>query len=401
MPDDPKVVASLRLGWAVSELRGRCRPTAPPGSPAPQYSRPGHGLPVGTERTNAEAAIGTMATITSMATILNLDPKAKAAGAGSSDSLLDQASSITATIASLKAQFARESDSSPKRAALVSRLDRKWSELAECLYLVDAQFQDGIAAAGEPALSGYQVGRALADLYWAVDSAAPDDAVTSWAVVFGEDRLRIVTEGLGRLAPILSSPFSSSAIATSLGIWSKLVLDKGRLPLIEKTTVLRDQVTRFYDVLIGGRDPRSFVQPTSLIRQWRTLGRLVRAFALQLVMLVVAAGIFAWFTVLVASSSDNVVLQTILGLLGGLGVSTAAIQARLKNASQALLKKLRAIAYGDLVAIDFTVPLPQVVERGEGAGPRGRLAARRDSFSARRLVVQTVMQRPLSTPVDL
>lgn len=397
MVGDPKTMASVRLGWAISELRGRCRPAPPPGSSPRPYARPPGALPLGSERSNSEAAIGVMATITSMAEIVAIDPKETASDGTTQISLLGTARTKTMAIATKYAQLhaLQANDTTGTGVGLKNHLDEGRKELSECLYKIDERFQDGIAALGEPMFSGYQVGRGLADLYWAVDPIASDDAITSWSVIFGRQRVDLDNESLARLASELASPFIPSAIAASLKAWEQTVGVPANRQLVGASSALHEQVTRYYDVLIGGRDPQSYVKPLSLIRQWRTLGRLIRAFGLQLALLAIGIGLVAWMTVLITNNNSNVLAQVVLGITSGLGISTAAVQTRMKNASQALLKKLRVVANGDLIAIDFTVPLVLTPPQGEGGIP-----IRRAQWSARRLVVQSALQHTLSVPWD-
>lgn len=70
--DAATVVAMLRLGWCMAEVRGRNRPDAPPGAwvDAP---RTGHALPLQIERTPAEQRIEAQALLIVLTASLKLD----------------------------------------------------------------------------------------------------------------------------------------------------------------------------------------------------------------------------------------------------------------------------------------------------------------------------------------
>src|SRR6266545_1276439 len=73
--DAEPVICAIRLGWAVSELRGRLRPGARLITVAPLtgHLRDDHALPLGGERTVVEQLIEAEAVVCSLAMQLALD----------------------------------------------------------------------------------------------------------------------------------------------------------------------------------------------------------------------------------------------------------------------------------------------------------------------------------------
>ena len=58
----------------------------------------------------------------------------------------------------------------------------------ELLYGFDAHIQDTLAARAFGTASAYQLGRAVAETYWALDPTAPAADPTSWQFLLGPDR---------------------------------------------------------------------------------------------------------------------------------------------------------------------------------------------------------------------
>jgi hypothetical protein len=58
---------------------------------------------------------------------------------------------------------------------LVAAASAPWEDLAELLWKFDAHIQDQLSASSEAQACGYQLGRGLAETYWALDPDDPDD----------------------------------------------------------------------------------------------------------------------------------------------------------------------------------------------------------------------------------
>jgi hypothetical protein len=62
-----------------------------------------------------------------------------------------------------------------------------WADLAELMWQFDAHVQDRLAALSESQAIGYQLGRGLADTYWALNPGQ-EDGSASWSFLLGERR---------------------------------------------------------------------------------------------------------------------------------------------------------------------------------------------------------------------
>jgi hypothetical protein len=106
----------------------------------------------------------------------------------------------------------------------------------------------------------------------------------------------------------------------------------------------------------------------------RTAGAMSAVISLALVVAVIT---------LIAEGSSTPFVKSLLGVLGAVGLTTAAFQTRLKNTAQSLLTRLRQDAYTDLVA-------------GEIAIAPGKPGARRPD----KVVAEEVSKRILTTVAD-
>ena len=244
-----------------------------------------------------------------------------------------------------------------------------WELLADCLYHWDAHIQDTLAAESETQSSAYQLGRGLAEAYWALDPAAPDDQPGSWLVLLGEQRRRLLTRhAAGTRRTSTRSP--RPRLAGSLQVRGAVVADPTWRGQANAVAQLRSQTHRWYALLVLGQDPTSLVQPGSFIRHSRTTLKAARIFAPQLLVGLLSFAAITAVSYLLATDTGSAGAATVLGALGFLGLSGAGLQASLKNRANAILERLRTNAYADLVAEAITVaPTVSAAAHGRALHP--------------------------------
>jgi hypothetical protein len=111
--------------------------------------------------------------------------------------------------------------------------------------------------------------------------------------------------------------------------------------------------------------------------------RVLRALWIQLVTAIISLALVIAVITLIAEGSSTPFVKSLLGVLGAVGLTTAAFQTRLKNTAQNLLTRLRQDVYTDLVA--------------------GEIAIAPDKPGARRpdkVVAEEVSKRTLTTVAD-
>jgi hypothetical protein len=335
--DSPEVLSALRLGWYVAEVRGRNLPGGPR-PPADQLpERQNHVLPLQIERTATELRIEAQAVLHKLSSDLGVDTV----------TINNQQQSRTDIIDQQARALAAAGPQTPAGATA-------WNTLAESIYDLDAHAQDILAARSDMLSAAYQLGRGLAEVYWALDPAAACDPLTPncWLFLLGEHRCGELARLTGRLSAYFN-PFCPPAIAGTVRLWQSVASDQQWRQGAQN--YLYQQLRRWYELLILGQDPSTLIKPYELVKNWHTTLRVVRALWIQLVIATISLAMVIAAITLIADDASSALVKSLLGVLGAAGLSTAAFQARLKNTAQSLLTRLRQDAYTDLVAAEIAV----------------------------------------------
>jgi hypothetical protein len=336
--DAAAVVSALRLGWCVAEVRGRNRPDPPPGAGA-EPPRTGHALPLQIERTPTELRIEAQTLLTVLAVRAGVD------GDGS------RRPGYAGTLDCAAEALYRAREDGDGTAG------ERWDALAELIYKFDAHIQDTLAARSETQFCGYQLGRALAEAYWALDPGATGTGnPAAWAYLLSEQRCREI----GRLAGRLSRYFhryTAAAMAGSAMVWAHVAASPRWRQ--DAAPALYQQIRHWYELTIAAQDPTTLIGPYALLRNFRLLAHVLRAFWLQFLLTGLAGAALVAFADLLASPRGTALARSLLAAAGVTGFSLAGISAKLKNQAQALLLRLRQDAYTDLITVEITTAPPQ------------------------------------------
>lgn len=343
--DATTVLKAVRLGWSVSEVRGRNRPgwnpeRVPPAAAAPPTSDWGlDWLPLQNDLTEDQTREDAQALLAKLAIDLNMNDGSNAAGSYSSR-LETQAVALAAA--------GNDQD-----------IKTEWGKLAELIHEFDGYIQKTLATESETVICGYQLGRALADSYWALNPSLTDSQDhASWSFLFGQKRCSETERLLGRLTAYFH-PYTAAAIAGSVEVWKAIVTDGECKDFpIRAGLGMYKQIRRWYELTILKQDPTTLIQPYQLLKDWRLVWRAVRLFWFQLVLGLVAAGALAGFAYLLAQPNVKSVLATVLGALGITGIPIAGWAAKLKNDAQAMVTRIEEDAYTDLIAVAITTAPP-------------------------------------------
>jgi hypothetical protein len=469
--DAQAVLAALRLGWSVAEMRGRNRPGGPPGEVIGMPDHADHALPLRIERGPSELRIEIQSVVAELATDLGVDGPGFGAALGDKAKLLAHvraakaadalrqaldllagpaaaphealpvlenglavqqaviarrrqavaaaraqeqaqehaqghvpaaapaaaavelelagcageeagAAALEQVIAVLRQAGEANPGETPEAVAeairqrqqeLAAAAQGPWSELAELIWQFDAHVQDRLAAVSESQSIGYQLGRGLADTYWALDPGQPSGS-TSWGFLLGERRCDELSRLTGRLAAYMGE-YTAPAIAGSLEIWKDVARMPGWLGDPQHTEqALYSQIRRWFELVILGQDPTTLIRPAAGLKNFRTLQRALRLFGPELAATVVGLGFLVALLFLINVEGAAAWLKTLSGILAVVGLSLAGLAATIKNSAQALLKRLRQDTYTDLVAIAVqTAPPPPGKSDIENAIARRRL----------------------------
>jgi len=426
--DAGRVLTAIRLGWSIAEVRGRNRPDAPPGARARLPGPPGHALPLHVEQTSPELRIEAQAVLAAMARELGVDSGganqasysqaidaqaralAKAREGAPALGAVAAADGAAPAGAAVPAGAARAGAAVPDGAAapvavaanvpgagnapvtanvpvasdvpVAARVAvagdvpgagdppaaddpaAQWDALQELIFRFDAHIQDALALGPDTVASGYQLGRALAEPYWALDPALDtSNNAAAWQFLLGDIRCSEIGRLVGRLGAYFH-PYTPAAIAGSVQIWKHVAADKAWRSNADD--YLYRQMRTWYELVAMRQDPTTLVKPYALTRNYRMIVRALRIFWPEVLGITVAAGALSGFVVLLGQNKVNSLLNSALGLIAIAGFTTAGLLAKLKNQAQAMVTRLRQDVYTDLVAVAITtVPaMPSVPNAG-------------------------------------
>jgi hypothetical protein len=241
---------------------------------------------------------------------------------------------------------------------LAAAARQPWADLAELMWQFDAHVQDRLAALSQTQAIGYQLGRGLAETYWALDSSQQEGSA-SWGFLLGARRCDELSRLTGRLA-VYMREYTAPAIAGSLEVWKAVVSTPAWLGHPAQADVaLYNQIRRWYELVVLGQDPTTLIGPAAVIRNYRTLTRAVKLFWPQLLALILSLASLVALLYLVNTSGHYAWAKALTGIVAAVGLSVAGLTGTLKNSAQALTKRLRQDAYTDLVAVAVqTAPPP-------------------------------------------
>lgn len=309
----------------MSELRGRYRPDRfgerDPGH-GEVFARNGYELPLASERSPAEIRKELVETVEDLSQPVSLtDERTKAIWA--------------ALKTSLEAFEAKGADH-----------NALWPNVAHEFYELDAHIQDTLVLQASQA-TGYQLGRGLADIYWALRPVCESNAMGSWEFLLGPKRC----ETLRRLAARLTSYVGSQVLAAidgPLERWSQLAASPGQRDHPDVQTDLYNQGLLWRDLIRGERSTADLQAPgktktSATAEVWKDLG-LYRMAALNLKAPLIGAVISIALLVagasLLAAGSGSAAVTTLIGILGALGLTSAGLYARAKAEVTSLLTNL-------------------------------------------------------------
>jgi hypothetical protein len=341
--DADRVLAALRLGWAVSELRGRLRP----GEKLIEIKslegvRTAHALPLGGERTPVEQLIEAEAVVCSLAGRLEVDSNV--------NEFRDADGSISQAASERLVELSKGLSS--------GRVD--WDEMGGFLYQWDAKIQDELAGDAFNVAGAYQLGRGLGEIAWLDPTQASADESTSWAFVLSERRAGTLQRLVKRLAEYFQ-PLTAAGVARGLGLWAETVKPGELRDDAACRKRLIEQTKRWRDVLLTGLDPATLLPPSKFLARARQIRHVLRSFWLELTIAAVGALLTALAAALLAST-DNHSLGAFLGVLGLSGITTSGIVAKARTQALALLGKLREALDADLI-VDAAVVQPRPPEQ--------------------------------------
>jgi hypothetical protein len=373
-PDIEQLRAALNLGWSMAELRGRLRygHVEPPGTVDYQFPREEfHALPLGGEHSLVEQQIATRVAAGLLAQRFELDGPLPERNEPASERIKSLAIELEQALAG--AEKGGAATVRPDAFPAGSPVARAWEEIAEAIYYWDAQIQDGLGVAAD-LHAAYQLGRGLAESFWALNPEAPAPATKptlestasppdpgSWEFLLGPRRQLMFGAYLTLLEGALT-PLSGPAVQGPLGRWCSLVGDgQVRDRSQDALEALRRQLQNWRDVLLGTRDPTSFAKGFGLRLAFRQAVTVVKTLPLETILFTGGIALMAIAGYFLGSHKTSSGLTVLASVLGFFGVTGAGLLARAKAQAAVLSVRLREAFYRDIVEAQATV-LPKGVK---------------------------------------
>ncbi|MGA8372075.1 MAG: hypothetical protein WB765_18230 [Acidimicrobiales bacterium] len=332
--DSDDVISALRLGWYVAEVRGRNRPDAPRPEIGVPATGQDHFLPLRNERRGEDLRTEAQVVMSALAVRFAVDTD-------------QHGGSYSGEIASLAGALPLATGHTEERPS-------RWDDLAAKIFEFDAHIQDTLTSKSDSQANAYLLGRGLSESYWALDPRAEDGSPTSWSSILGAQRCTELSRGIGRLAAYFTT-YTAPAIGGSLSAWHEVASDADWRSRPDALPQLYLQIRRWYELLVLGQDPSTLVKPYAILKSRRGIHYAVRTFGVQMVIFGLSVGVLVGLVFFATNGSKSSAgINTIVALASAAGITTATLQAKLKNSSQATLARLRQDVYSDLVAGEIT-----------------------------------------------
>lgn len=392
-PESSDVVSVLRLGWNFSRLRGLYDVRVFQ-DPDPEFIFDDHALRLSGEWSQVGNADEAESVVTAMAGQLGTDvplrklnlveddlPRLGAAPDPTQPFTLD-------TLTSQALASLRERLQAPPAAAAPGGQPASgiaaWPEFTWFLSAWDDHNQQALIARSPRLASGYSLGRALADIRWALHLDAGDEEAASWNFLLGHARRTQIDRLVNRMSPSLD-PLTPACLAASLNAWQSVSGDpdwrsQGAMSYMSR------QAFVWHDLITNSRTPESLVQadPLALLRKPNRLWPIVGQFRFEIVVALASmAGLaFAFWLVLERPPSTGYqfsgpnlnglggkdAVSAVVAITSFFGVSLATLTAGVRARVHGLTDKIRTAFYSSLVTDSavITPPLPWPPPKGNG-----------------------------------
>lgn len=233
-----------------------------------------------------------------------------------------------------------------------------WKRLQWFLWAWDEALQDKYATGEFGTASAYQLGRGLAEAYWALGPNDPDKAAVArrWRFYLGHNRVRALTHLCRRLAPIAIKKQAAPAIVCSLDKWEEVAAAPDRY--VDPVDALEGQVRIWRDLLVTGADPLDLADPARLEDVARDPRPILKAFRWELLVAVVGALALSLGISFLSSSASSVV-----SALSAVGITSSGLVGWTKSRMQGVRSRV-GDAVDQSVANEAVLHLPRRQDEG-------------------------------------
>jgi hypothetical protein len=233
-----------------------------------------------------------------------------------------------------------------------------WMRFAEDVYKWDRQIQDFLASWPSRG-AAYQLGRGLAETYWALDpNQTLADEWDSWEFLLGARRQEILTRLITRLSGFVD-PLTPPALVESLRSWGEVASNPAWRAADGAQSCLYEQVTLWRDLMRREREPRDLAPSAKAALDIGLVLPLLKAFRVQIVITLFSVAALILGASVIASPHVGVVVT----VLGGLGITTSGLYARAATNARGLFERIR-FGYESRLVVAAATHLPDIPKEG-------------------------------------
>ncbi|MGP0029486.1 MAG: hypothetical protein ACLPVF_03165 [Acidimicrobiales bacterium] len=366
---------ALRMGWSVAEVRGRFDPlsgqSADPDPPPPALL-----LSEADERSAVECQVESVKVLSSLAhggtTDFTMSEITFKVGWFPPKVPMPRASGMLTYIAARLIWARTDQDltgtlgSVPIDPGTTRDPEFWWDRLLWFLWAWDEAIYDQFATQNFGTASSYELGRGLAESYWALHPDETSNRAASWSFLLGTRRVAALSDLCRRLAPVIGV-LTAAAVEASLRAWGTIAAQPG--DYTRPVDSLRQQIKIWRDLLVTGREPLSLVDTSELAAVARRPWPFVRAFGWEL-----AVGLVGALAIGLAVTFLKSFSATVLSVLGAVGITGSALIGWAKTSAQSVGRRV-GDEVNQKVVIEAVECLP---EPAAGVRRTGVLMPRRD-----------------------
>ncbi|MFN2569699.1 MAG: hypothetical protein ABR564_08895 [Candidatus Dormibacteria bacterium] len=335
--------AALRLGWAVAEVRGRLRL----GSDEILQRRDlpvrhDRALPLAPERTPDEQHIEARKVMAAQAERCGVAGMTLPAYGESAVPAPLDGEGPAAYISRLSHEMHRIHGSGDEESAC-------WDRITDVFRLWDTHIQDTLAGGLFGRASGYQLGRGLAETFWALDPEAPAGDISSLSFLIGDrhDSLCLLVDRIS----FSMRPYTADAIKGSLAMWVDYVSHSPTRPSREERCLLMKQVLVWRDLLATDTDPLNLLPPRKGVAGVSRIFPVIHAFFWELLTLGAGIAVVALAAVLLGGGTGKSAAGVAIGSFAVMGAAGVAL---IKGVTQQVGAQLRRSMNRDLATAGAT-----------------------------------------------
>jgi hypothetical protein len=187
--------------------------------------------------------------------------------------------------------------------------------------------------------AAYQLGRGLAETYWALDPTIDDqNDWRSWGFLLGPRRCQRLRQLVARISAF-TDPLTPLVVWTSLDAWHEVAVSRAWREQPDARSRLYEQGVLWRDLIRGEQRPSDLAQTRGEVARIAVLPSVLKSFRTEIIIAATAAAVLAVAGTAVAQGSSSWG-STLAVFLSGIGLTGAGLFARAKATATSLVQQL-------------------------------------------------------------